>query len=97
MLWIARTRDGVTHATTRPDRKLGPLPNPERVTLTACGLFVYDGQRRAPKPPSIGQLAPYVGLFKGLPAEVTCGRCRASHGIWRFDDGRDERGEEIAA
>ena len=97
MLWIARTRDSVTHACAEPKPHLGPLPNPERLTLTACGLFVYDGQRQAPEPPKIGKLAPFVGLFRGLPCEVKCGRCKATRRLFRMDDGRDERGVEIAA
>jgi rubredoxin len=97
MLWIARTRDGVTHACAKPDRTVWPLPNPERGTLTACGMFVYDGQSPEPAPPQIGRTAPYVGLFRGLPCEVKCGRCKATRRLFRMDDGRDERGAEIAA
>jgi hypothetical protein len=97
VLWIARTRDGVTHATSRPARYEGCRRNVAGLTSTACGLAIArdDAPRTAVPLHTIHDS--YVSLFRGTPAEVNCSGCRVSPDLGCLDDGRDERGAEIAA
>jgi len=97
VLWIARTSDGVTHATSRPARYESCRRNIAGLTSTACGLAIArdDAPRTAVALHTIHDS--YVSLFRGTPAEVACSGCRVSPEFPCLDDGRDERGAEIAA
>jgi hypothetical protein len=86
VLWIARTSDGVTHATSRPARYESCRRNVCGLTSTACGLAIArdDAPRTAVALHTIHDS--YVSLFHGTPAEVACSGCRVSVEAPRDDD-----------